>query len=76
MTNDVEHEVPFLCLNFSYNVHVFLFVYLLHLFFNSFKNHYRWFMTVVLKVCSHTSSIGITWKLTKNTDFQVPLSIY
>jgi len=34
MMSDVEHEVPFICKFFIF-FHVFLFMYLLHLFFNS-----------------------------------------
>lgn len=68
--NDAEHEVPFLCLNFSYNVHVLVFVYLLHLLFSLSKSHFRQFGAVVLTQSVPTpAAISITWKLTENTDF-------
>lgn len=66
MTNNVEREVQFLYLNFSYNVHVFLFVCLLHLLFHSFKKHCRWSETVVLQVWflhqQHYHHLETYWK--------------
>lgn len=54
----MEHEVHFLYLSFSYNVHVFLFMYLEHLSFNSFKNHHslwQWFSKSVPTPAASTS---------------------
>lgn len=76
MTNDVEHEALCLYLKFSYNVHVFLFVYLLHLLFNSFKKHLDGVQQWFSKCGSHTSSISTTCKLMENAGFQVPPQTY
>lgn len=68
MTTAVEHDVPLRYLNFSCNVHVFVFVCLLHVSCNSLKKHCGWSS----KHGSHTSSSSITWKLRESADCQVP----
>lgn len=68
MTTAVEHDVPLWYLNFSYNVHVFVCVCLLHISFNSLKKHCRWSS----KRGPHTSGSSIAWKLSESADGQVP----
>lgn len=70
MTSDVELEVPFICKFFIF-FHVFLFMCLLHLFFNS-RNIVDGAQQSFSQYAPHPC-IRVPWKFIKNVYFQAPL---